>query len=207
MTRKEAREFFQMLADALGEETEVKEATDAKEASKEEVEKEKKAMKKTTKVKKTASENKTVADSDNDYNSMSGPELYKLCCSRGISTKIKSRKKADLIEALVALDNGEIESTGRAAKAEKAKKKPEPKPFESDEDDDEDWDDEEEKPADPYEGKKAKELYNMCVERNIKTKPRLNASEYVELLKKADSASEDEDIDDDDDDDDDEWEI
>jgi hypothetical protein len=64
--------------------------------------------------------------------------------------------------------------------------------------------DEDEEETDPYAGKSAKELFKMCSDRGIKTKPKQSADAYVKLLKKADEAeAETEDEEDDDDD----WEI
>lgn len=64
--------------------------------------------------------------------------------------------------------------------------------------------DENEEETDPYAGKSAKELFKMCSDRGIKTKPRQSADAYVKLLKKADETeAETEDEEDDDDD----WEI
>ena len=64
--------------------------------------------------------------------------------------------------------------------------------------------DEDEEETDPYAGKSAKELFKMCSDRGIKTKPKQYADAYVKLLKKADEAeAETEDEEDDDDD----WEI
>lgn len=117
-------------------------------------------------------------DSDEaDYESMTGKALYALCCERGLSSKCKKRDKTSLIAVLKAAD-GENTSA----------------------DDDEDWDEEEEE-TDPYEGKKAKDLYMMCKKRGIKCKTGMAADAYVKLLKKADAAEVDEEEDDD------EWEV
>ena len=115
-----------------------------------------------------------------DYESMTGKALYALCCERGLSSKCKKRDKASLIAVLKAAD-GENTSA----------------------DDDEDWGDEEEEEADPYEGKKAKDLYLMCKKRGIKCKTGMAADAYVKLLKKADA----EEAETDEEDDDDEWEV
>ena len=64
--------------------------------------------------------------------------------------------------------------------------------------------DEDEEETDPYAGKSAKELFKMCSDRGIKTKPKQSADAYVKLLKKADEA---EDETEDEEDDDDDWEI
>lgn len=119
-------------------------------------------------------------DGDVDYESMTGKALYALCCERGLSSKCKKRDKASLIAVLKAAD-GENTSA----------------------DDDEDWDEEEEEETDPYEGKKAKDLYLMCKKRGIKCKTGMAADAYVKLLKKADA----EEAEADEEDDDDEWEV
>lgn len=145
-------------------------------------------------------------DEETAYESMTGKDLYALCCKRGISSLCKSRKKDDLIELLEKLDNGEIEPSKGKAKAEPKKKakKTAKKAEPVEEAEDEDWGDEEEEDTDPYEGKSAMELFKMCQKRGIKTKPKQKADAYVKLLKKADEAeAEDEETEDEDDD----WEI
>lgn len=150
-------------------------------------------------------ENDAEAEDDElDYTDMTGANLYKLCCARGISSKCKSRKKDALIELLEKFDRGELdeeESKKEAKKASKGKAKKAEPVVEEDEDD---WDTEDDEEKDPYEGKTAKELFNMCTERGIKTKPKQKADAYVKLLKKADAESEAEEAEDDEDDD---WEI
>lgn len=145
---------------------------------------------------------------ESDYDGMTGKELYALCCERGISSLCKSRSKDYLIDLLTKLDNGEIEPASAKKKGAKAepkkatKEKPKKaEPVEEAEDDD--WGDEEEDDSDPYAGKNAKELFDMCKERGIKAKPRQKADAYVKLLKKADEAE----VSDEDEDDDDDWEI
>lgn len=141
----------------------------------------KKSAKKETKAtqkpkSKKAAEEEGEADED-DYESMTSKALYKLCCDRGISSQCKKRDKASLIAVLK-------ENDGAANEEE------------------DNWGDEEEE-TDPYAGKSAKELFKMCSDRGIKTKPKQSADAYVKLLKKADEAeAETEDEDDDDD-----WEI
>ena len=127
-----------------------------------------------------ADEEETFDGDEVDYESMTGKALYALCCERGLSSKCKKRDKASLIAVLKAAD-GENTST----------------------DDDEDWDEEEEEETDPYEGKKAKDLYLMCKKRGIKCKTGMAADAYVKLLKKADA----EEAEADEEDDDDEWEV
>lgn len=81
-------------------------------------------------------------------------------------------------------------------------KKAAPK-VEEPEDEDEDWGDDEEEEKDPYAGKPAKQLFDMCKERGIKVKPKQTPDAYVKLLKKADAEAEA----DEDEEDDDEWEV
>ena len=157
-------------------ETEVEDAEEKDEAPKKSAKKETKTAQK-PKSKRFAEEDETDED---DYESMTSKALYKLCCDRGISSQCKKRDKASLIAVLKANDGV------------------------ADENEADDWGDEEEEETDPYAGKTAKELFKMCVDRGIKTKPKQSADAYVKLLKKADEAeAETEDEDDEDDD----WEI
>lgn len=166
-------------------ETGLKDINDVKtevEEVEEEAQEEEKAPKKEAKTagkaKQKKEEDEDETDED-DYENMTSKALYKLCCDRGISSQCKKRDKASLIAVLKANDG--------AAKEDEA----------------DDWDDEEEE-TDPYAGKSAKELFKMCSDRGIKTKPKQSADAYVKLLKKADEAeAETEDEDDEDDD----WEI
>lgn len=145
-------------------------------------------------------------EEDFDYTDMTAANLYKMCCARGISSKCKSRKKDALIEILEKFDRGELdeEEPKKETKKAKATSKKSAKKAEPVEEEDDDWDTEDEEESDPYEGKTAKELFNMCTERGIKTKPKQKADAYVKLLKKADAESEAEEAEDDEDDD---WEI
>lgn len=145
-------------------------------------------------------------DDELDYTDMTGANLYKLCCARGISSKCKSRKKDALIELLEKFDRGELdeEEPKKETKKAKATSKKSAKKAEPVDEEEDDWDTEDEEESDPYEGKTAKELFNMCTERGIKTKPKQKADAYVKLLKKADAESEAEEAEDDEDDD---WEI
>lgn len=154
------------------------EADEAVEETKEKAKAPKKEAKATQKPKsKKAAEEEDEADED-DYENMTSKALYKLCCDRGISSQCKKRDKASLIAVLKANDGTANE-------------------------DEDDWDDEEEE-TDPYAGKSARELFKMCSDRGIKTKPKQSADAYVKLLKKADETeAETEDEEDDDDD----WEI
>ena len=158
--------------------------TEADEAVEETKEKAK-APKKEAKAAGKANPKKEEADEDeageDDYENMTSKALYKLCCDRGISSQCKKRDKASLIAVLKANDGA------------------------ADEDEADDWGDEEEEETGPYAGKSAKELFKMCADRGIKTKPKQSADAYVKLLKKADEAEAETEGDEDDEDDD--WEI
>lgn len=154
---------------------------EAEEAVEETQEKETKAKKEAKAAGKTKAkkEVETEDDAEGDYENMTSKSLYKLCCDRGISSQCKKRDKASLIAVLKANDGAAVE-------------------------DEDGWGDEDEEETDPYAGKTAKELFKMCSDRGIKTKPKQSADAYVKLLKKADEAeAETEDEDDEDDD----WEI
>ena len=145
-------------------------------------------------------------DDELDYTDMTGANLYKLCCARGISSKCKSRKKDALIELLEKFDRGELdeEEPKKETKKAKATSKKQAKKEEEPVDEDDDWDTEDEEEKDPYDGKTAMELFKMCKERGIKAKTKMKADAYVKLLKAADAESEAEEVEDDEDDD---WEI
>lgn len=147
-----------------------------------------------------------VEDDELDYTDMTGANLYKLCCARGISSKCKSRKKDALIELLEKFDRGELdeEEPKKETKKAKATSKKQAKKEEEPVDEDDDWDTEDDEEKDPYEGKTAMELFKMCKERGIKAKTKMKADAYVKLLKAADAESEAEEAEDDEDDD---WEI
>lgn len=156
-----------------------------------------------TEVEDGTKEAETEAEDDElDYTDMTGANLYKLCCARGISSKCKSRKKDALIELLEKFDRGELDEEEPKKEAKKASKGKAKKAEPVDEDDD--WDTEDDEEKDPYEGKTAMELFKMCKERGIKAKTKMKADAYVKLLKAADAESEAEEAEDDEDDD---WEI
>lgn len=160
-----------------------------------------------TEVEEETKETETEAEDDElDYTDMTGANLYKLCCARGISSKCKSRKKDALIELLEKFDRGELdeEEPKKETKKAKATSKKQAKKEEEPVDEDDDWDTEDEEEKDPYEGKTAMELFKMCKERGIKAKTKMKADAYVKLLKAADAESEAEEAEDDEDDD---WEI
>lgn len=192
-------------------ETGLKEMESDADEQMEEAEEPKKAPKKVTPKSKQPVQDDDWNEDDeteSEYDGMTGKELYALCCERGISSLCKSRSKDYLIDLLTKLDNGEIEPASakkKGAKAEPKKStKTKAKKAEPVEEADDDWGDEEEEDSDPYAGKNARELFDMCKERGIKAKQKQKADVYVKLLKKADEAEAD---DDEDEDDDDEWEI
>lgn len=162
-----------------------------------ETEAEEKPVKNTKKTKSAVEED----DAEGTYESMTSKELYALCCKRGISSKCKSRSKDALIELLNKYDAGELEDEPKAKAAKKAE------PVEDDTED-EDWDDDEEEEEkeekDPHAGKTARELFAMCKERGLKTKPKQSAESYAKLLKEDDAADADDESEEDEDD---EWEI
>lgn len=166
------------LKDIEDVETEADEAVEETKEKAKAPKKEAKVTKATQKPKsKKAAEEEDEADED-DYENMTSKALYKLCCDRGISSQCKKRDKASLIAVLKANDGA------------------------ADEDEADGWGDEEEEETDPYAGKSAKELFKMCADRGIKTKPKQSADAYVKLLKKADEAEAETE-----DDEDDDWEI
>lgn len=131
-----------------------------------------------------------------------------------MALKAGVKEKADEADtdADVAEDEEEEKKPAKKGKKEPVKeekkatakrgKKAAPK-VEEPEDEDEDWGDDEEEEKDPYAGKSAKQLFDMCKERGIKAKPKQAPDAYVKLLKKADAEAEA----DEDEEDDDEWEV
>lgn len=167
-------------------ETGLSDIAETEEEVTEEVQETKKAQKaETKKAKKQVEEDEDEEEvTEDDYESMTGAELYKLCCKRGISSKCKSRSKAALIEVLRNAEN------------------------DTEEPEEDEWDEEEEEPKDPYAGKTAKELYMICKERKIKAEPKKKPEEYVKLLKKADANKhQPKQTEPEEDEDEDEWEI
>lgn len=99
---------------------------------------------------------------NDDYDSMSASEIWKLMCERGLDKTIKSKKKGDRIAALREYDkNG----------------------GNTDSDSDSDIESE-----NAYEGKSAMELFKECKARKIKAAPKKPAKYYVDLLVKDDAA-------------------
>ncbi len=97
----------------------------------------------------------------------------------------------------------EEEPKPKKAPAKKAAKKAKPAPEPEPEDDDEDEE------TGPYDGKNARELFELCKERGIKTQPRKRATTYKKLLEEWDlaHANEPDDVEEEEDDDDEDWDI
>jgi hypothetical protein len=119
---------------------------------------------------------------NDDYDSMSASEIWKLICERGLDKTIKSKKKSDRIAALREYDKngGNTDSDSEDVESENA-----------------------ENAENPYEGKSAMELFKECKARKIKAAPKKPAKYYIDLLVKDDAAKATEDESDDDDD----WDI
>ncbi|MBO7695467.1 MAG: hypothetical protein J6T10_22810 [Methanobrevibacter sp.] len=112
-----------------------------------------------------------------DYSEMTAKELYKLCEEREIEAEPKM-KQSYYISLLEEYDENS--------------------------DSDDNWDDEEEDEND-YSSMSAKELYNLCKERDIDVQPKKPEKYYIRLLEEYDDAHEDWE-DDSDEDDEDDWE-
>lgn len=125
---------------------------------------------KTEKVKAEKKAEPADADDaeDDDLEGKTTKELYQMCVDAGIKVPKYGKNKAFYIAALQG-DTAE------------------------DTDGDEADDDAED---DPYAGKTAIELYQMCKKRGIKAAPKKKAEVYIELLKKADAAEAEADDDD-----------
>ena len=120
-----------------------------------------------------------TADDSNevDYDSMNAKQLWDILGKAGKRGTAKSKKKDDLLAAVKAMAND----------------------ADADEANDEDEGEEE---VGKYDGKSAMELFKECKARKIKAEPKKPAKYYVDLLTKADAASEEAE-----DDDGDDWDI
>lgn len=148
------------------------------------VEKPVKEESKPAKTTKKAKEEKKEELEGSDYESMTAKNLYALCCERGISSKCKNRQKATLIQLLKDYDAGKLDEEPKVEEEENF----------------DDWELEgKEETKNPYEGKKAKELYDLCKERGIKVKPRQKADAYIKLLVEYDNKAEEQEETDDED--------
>lgn len=125
---------------------------------------------------KKSKKSKAKEDDEIDYSEMSARELYDLCEDRGIEAEPKMKPKY-YIELLEEYDE---ENT-----------------------DQDDWGDEGEEVD--YSEMSAKELYNLCKERDIEALPKKSEKYYINLLKENDKAHDDWDDDEDSEDEDDEW--
>lgn len=117
--------------------------------------------------KKAAPADVEDTEDDDDLEGKTTKELYQMCVDAGIKVPKYGKNKAFYI---AALQGGTVEDA-------------------EDEADDETGDD-------PYAGKTAIELYQMCKKRGIKAAPKKKADVYIELLKKADAAEAEADDDD-----------
>lgn len=122
---------------------------------------------------------KTPDDEEIDYSEMSAKELYQLCEDRGIEAEPKMKQKyyIDLLEEADEENSNESED---------------------------DWSDEDEEEGNDYSSMSAKELYNLCKEREIDVQPKKPEKYYIKLLEEYDSSHEDWD-DDSEDDEDEDW--
>lgn len=116
-----------------------------------------------------AETNETVETEDNantdagaqDFESMSGKQLWDLLGKAGKRKLAKSTKKADLVEAC-------IQAFGTDAKTEANEE-------------------EATESTNPYSGKSAMELFKECKKRGIKVAPKKPAKFYADMLLKADA--------------------
>lgn len=92
---------------------------------------------------------------------------------------------------------------GPKSTGKKSNRKSEPEEDEDDDYDSDEWGDEDDDDVIDYSEMSAKELYNLCKERDIKVAPKKPAKYYINQLEEYDAAQEDWD---DEDDDDEEWE-
>lgn len=118
------------------------------------------------KSKSPAAEQK--ASKEKPLDEMSVKELISMCEAMGIKVTKAGRNKQYYIEKLRAKGLGEETSEKPDDEAEPGL----------------DWEDEPE--TDPYKGKSALELYNMCKERGLDAEKRKLPSYYVGLLKASD---------------------
>lgn len=119
---------------------------------------------KTTKSKAKTKVEETDKDEEVDYNKMTAKELWDILGEAGKRNTAKSKKKADLVAAVEAMNSTD----------------------EAEEEDDVD----EEETGNPYEGKSAMDLFKECKKRGIKAAAKKPAKFYVDLLLKADAEDE-----------------
>ena len=107
---------------------------------------------------------------------------------------LKMLDKAFPCDATEDDDEDEDEAPKKRAPKSTGKKntrKPEPEDDDEDDYDNEDWGEEEEDDAVDYSEMSAKELYNLCKERDIKVAPKKPAKYYINQLEEWDAAQED----------------
>lgn len=159
-------------------------------------------------TKSETSAKKAADKKSGSYDGMTSKELYKLCCERGLSSKCKSRSKESLIAVLTDADNGtsgsESKKTSGKKADEKAADKKKAASGKKEPEDADDWDDED----DPYSGKGAKELYQLCLDAGIDGVEKMKSREYYIKLLEENKKSDDSDDDwGDEEEDGDEWEV
>ena len=113
---------------------------------------------------------------ETDYSEMSARELYDLCEDRGIEAEPKM--KADYYIKLLE---------------------------EADEESEDSWGDEDEDDTPDYSSMSAKELFNLCKERDIDVQPKKPEKYYIKKLEEYDNAHDDWEDEDDSNDEDDDW--
>lgn len=155
------------LKNALGE---VSEVEDEEEVAEEKPAKPAKKAEKKAAPKKEETEEADDEEATDDYEAINGSKLYEMCKERGILSKCKTKKKADLIAALREDDvNGGSD-------------------VEEDEADEE---------ATEYDGMSAQELFKECKKRGIKAELKKPVKYYIDLLVADDNREEDADEEDD----------
>lgn len=121
-----------------------------------------------TKTTKSKAKTKVEEAEEVDYSKMTAKELWDILGEAGKRNTAKSKKKADLVAAVEAMNDAEeVEE-----------------------------DDVDEEVDNPYEGKSAMDLFKECKKRGIKAAAKKPAKFYVDLLLKADAEDEEEEEDD-----------
>lgn len=103
-----------------------------------------------------------VAEEATDLESMTVKQLYQMCIDKGLKVSKYGKNKAYYIEQLQGTDDVTEEVEGKEKEATEEKS---------------------------YAGISPANLYKECRKRGIKTKPRLNAGDYIALLKEDDAKS------------------
>ena len=116
-----------------------------------------------TKTTKSKAKTKVEEAEEVDYNKMTAKELWDILGEAGKRNTAKSKKKADLVAAVEAMNGAEEV---------------------------EEEDDVEEETDNPYEGKTAMDLFKECKKRGIKAAAKKPAKFYADLLLKADAEDE-----------------